>query len=205
MTEEEKIFAGKLYCPADPDLRARKLRAHNLCTRYNAAFEDDAAQRSEILRALFASLGADSFLQGPIYIHYGLPHDHRRALLRQLQPDRAGRRARRHRGRLLLRPRRDDRHAAAPAAPRRAQAAQTAGRQRKARLLRQAGENRQQLLVRRERDGLPGRDNRRQLRHRRGSVVTRDIPPDSLAAGVPCRVLRAITEADRMANRPELF
>lgn len=62
---------GKLYCPADPDLRARKLRAHNLCTRYNAAFEDDAAQRSEILRALFASLGADSFLQGPIYIHYG--------------------------------------------------------------------------------------------------------------------------------------
>ena len=38
-----------------------------------------------------------------------------------------------------------------------------------------------------------------------GSVVTRDIPPDSLAAGVPCRVLRAITEADRMANRPELF
>ena len=71
MTEEEKIFAGKLYCPADPDLRARKLRAHNLCTRYNAAFEDDAAQRSEILRALFASLGADSFLQGPIYIHYG--------------------------------------------------------------------------------------------------------------------------------------
>ena len=33
MTEEEKIFAGKLYCPADPDLRARKLRAHNLCTR----------------------------------------------------------------------------------------------------------------------------------------------------------------------------
>lgn len=71
MTEEEKIFAGKLYCPADPDLRARKLRAHNLCTRYNAAFEDDAAQRSEILRELFASLGADSFLQGPIYIHYG--------------------------------------------------------------------------------------------------------------------------------------
>ncbi|MFR5864077.1 MAG: maltose acetyltransferase domain-containing protein [Acutalibacteraceae bacterium] len=71
MTEEEKIFAGKLYYPADPDLRARKLRAHNLCTRYNAAFEDDAAQRSEILRALFASLGADSFLQGPIYIHYG--------------------------------------------------------------------------------------------------------------------------------------
>lgn len=29
-----------------------------------------------------------------------------------------------------------------------------------------------------------------------GSVVTRDIPPGVIAAGVPCRVLREITEAD---------
>ena len=31
-----------------------------------------------------------------------------------------------------------------------------------------------------------------------GSVVTRDIPPHSLAAGSPCRVIREITEADRL-------
>lgn len=31
-----------------------------------------------------------------------------------------------------------------------------------------------------------------------GSVVTRDIPPHSLAAGNPCRVIRQITEADSM-------
>ena len=36
-----------------------------------------------------------------------------------------------------------------------------------------------------------------------GSVVTRDIPADSLAAGNPCRVLRPITKADRMASHPE--
>ncbi|MDT0266703.1 sugar O-acetyltransferase [Streptomyces sp. DSM 44915] len=29
-----------------------------------------------------------------------------------------------------------------------------------------------------------------------GSVVTRDVPPMTVAAGVPCRVLREITEAD---------
>ena len=38
-----------------------------------------------------------------------------------------------------------------------------------------------------------------------GSVVTRDIPPHSLAAGVPCRVIREITEADSLENHPELF
>lgn len=36
-----------------------------------------------------------------------------------------------------------------------------------------------------------------------GSVVTRDIPANSLAAGVPCRVIREITEADCMM--PQIF
>jgi maltose O-acetyltransferase len=31
-----------------------------------------------------------------------------------------------------------------------------------------------------------------------GSVVTRDIPPNSLAAGVPCRVIRTLSENDRL-------
>ena len=30
-----------------------------------------------------------------------------------------------------------------------------------------------------------------------GSVVTRDIPPNVIAVGVPCRVMREITEADK--------
>jgi len=38
-----------------------------------------------------------------------------------------------------------------------------------------------------------------------GSVVTRDIPPNSIAVGNPCRVLRQITEKDRLKNHPELF
>jgi len=35
-----------------------------------------------------------------------------------------------------------------------------------------------------------------------GSVVTRDIPPLSVAVGVPCRVVRPITDADRTASTP---
>lgn len=38
-----------------------------------------------------------------------------------------------------------------------------------------------------------------------GSVVTRSIPADSFAAGVPCRVIRPLTEADSLRNFPELL
>ena len=38
-----------------------------------------------------------------------------------------------------------------------------------------------------------------------GSVVTRDIPPHSFAAGVPARVIRTITEADSVKLKPELW
>ena len=41
-----------------------------------------------------------------------------------------------------------------------------------------------------------------------GSVVTKDIPPDVVAAGNPCRVIRPITEKDRdywRALRDEYF
>ena len=38
-----------------------------------------------------------------------------------------------------------------------------------------------------------------------GAVVTRDIPANSFAAGVPCRVIREITDADSMNNFPQIL
>ena len=38
-----------------------------------------------------------------------------------------------------------------------------------------------------------------------GSVVTKDIPSGSFAAGVPCRVIREITEKDSMKYKPEVL
>ena len=57
MTEEQKIFAGKLYCPGDPELRAIKLKTHNLCTKYNQTFEDETEIRRSILADIFWKAG----------------------------------------------------------------------------------------------------------------------------------------------------
>ncbi len=38
-----------------------------------------------------------------------------------------------------------------------------------------------------------------------GSVVTGEIPPNSLAYGNPCRVVRKITEQDRLIYKKDLF
>ena len=38
-----------------------------------------------------------------------------------------------------------------------------------------------------------------------GSVVVKDIPPMSFAAGNPCKVIRPITEADSMIYKPEIL
>lgn len=38
-----------------------------------------------------------------------------------------------------------------------------------------------------------------------GSVVTRDIPAGVVAAGVPCKVLRSITEKDKIESKEILF
>ena len=70
MTEEEKIFAGQLFCPGDPALKAIKLRAHKLSQRYSQLAEDQAADRAEILSQLVGKMGKGCFFQGPIFFHY---------------------------------------------------------------------------------------------------------------------------------------
>lgn len=71
MREEEKIAAGILFRPGDPELKAIKLRTHNLNIDFNALHEDETERRSAILRQIVGSLGEGSFLQGPITFHYG--------------------------------------------------------------------------------------------------------------------------------------
>ena len=71
MKEEEKIAAGILFCPGDPDLKAIKLKTHNLNVEYNNTFEDETQKRSAILDQIIGEFGPGGFIQGPIAFHYG--------------------------------------------------------------------------------------------------------------------------------------
>lgn len=71
-SEEKKIFAGELYCPGDPELKAIKLKAHNLNVDFNKLHEDQTEEREAILKELIGSMGEGVRIQGPITFHYGV-------------------------------------------------------------------------------------------------------------------------------------
>ena len=52
MREEEKIKAGILFCPGDPELRAIKRKTHNLNVDYNSTHEDETEKRAAILKEI---------------------------------------------------------------------------------------------------------------------------------------------------------
>ncbi len=71
MTEEERIFSGKLYASEEPELVEKKLKAHRLSQMYNMTFEDDDEERNRILHELLSEIGKGTFMLGPIHFHYG--------------------------------------------------------------------------------------------------------------------------------------
>ncbi len=71
MKEEEKIFRGILFRPGDPELKAMKLRSHKLSAEYSRTNEDDVELRARLLELILLEFGEGSFIQGPVFFHYG--------------------------------------------------------------------------------------------------------------------------------------
>src|SRR5207253_4293672 len=70
-SEREKMLAGELYDPLDPELVRARDRARDLCQDLNATREADQAERRRILRELFGAGGADVWMQPPFFCDYG--------------------------------------------------------------------------------------------------------------------------------------
>ena len=70
-SERDKMLAGELYDPIDPELVAARVRARDLCQALNATRESDEEDRRRILTELFGSGGGEVWMQPPFYCDYG--------------------------------------------------------------------------------------------------------------------------------------
>lgn len=205
MREEDKIKAGRLFYPGNPELKALKRRAHKLSQDYNRLYEDETEVREAILDQLLGAKGEGTFLQGPITFHYGC---HTRIGAHvfinfnlTVQDD----------GEVTIGDHCDfgpNVTIVTPVHPmlpgEREAMTDTDGVPRRLCWAKPVhigdhcwlGAN---VVV------CPGVTIGPGCVIGAGSVVTRDIPPLSFAAGNPCRVIRSLTEADSVQGRSSLW
>lgn len=70
-SEREKMLAGELYNALDPELVTARNRARDLCQALNRSREEDVEERRRILQDLFGSGGDTVWMQPPFYCDYG--------------------------------------------------------------------------------------------------------------------------------------
>ena len=205
MREEDKIKAGILFCPGDPELKAIKLKTHNLNLDYNSTYEDETEKRAEIIEKIVGEIGEGGFMQGPIFFHYGKHTRIGKKLFANfnftVQDD----------AEVTIG---DDCNfgpnttIVTPVHPMIAEERNL--------MMTAAGEEKRMCYAKPVHIGnncwfganvtvCPGVTIGDNCVIGAGSVVTRDIPENSFAAGVPCRVIREITEKDSMRYKPEIL
>ena len=69
-SEKQKMMAGALYDPGDPELCEDRKRAQRLMSRYNATIYGDAG-RTKLLRQLLGTCPEAVALRAPFYVDYG--------------------------------------------------------------------------------------------------------------------------------------
>jgi acetyltransferase-like isoleucine patch superfamily enzyme len=205
MGEEERIMKGIVFSPGDPELRAIKLRTHNLNLEYNKTFEDETQLRGELLAQMVGEMGENGFIQGPVFFHYGKHTKIGKNFFGNfnltIQDD----------GEVTI----GDRCNFGPNVTIVTPIHPMVPEERVA-LLDPDGQPKRLCYARPVHIGndcwlganvvvCPGVTIGDGCVIGAGAVVTRDIPPRSFAAGNPCRVIREITEKDSMRYKPEIL
>lgn len=204
MTEKEKMLAGKIYDPSEPELVGLRQKAHRLCLEYNQLPETDK-KRDELMRELGVAGGENAYFQGPVQFDYGCFTTVGEGFYANFNftcvdccPVTIG-------DNVFVGP---NVSLLTPVHPFRWQDRNpykkpdgTVTDKEYARPI-TIGDN---CWIAGNVSVCGGVTIGEGSVIGAGSVVTRNIPPHSLAAGVPCRVIREITEADSLENHPELF
>ena len=198
MTEREKMLSGQLYDPSDRELACLRQRAFQVVERFNRLQKEDAAAQREILQMLLGKMGEHVTFRATVRFDYGCNtyvgdncYFNFNAVFLDCAPIRIG-------SNVMVGPGASFFTALHPllAEERNVRTDET-GRRYNLEYAKPITVEDDVWLgggvilnggVTIGRGAVIGS----------GSVVTRDIPPGVLAAGVPCRVIRPITQADRM-------
>lgn len=70
MKERQKMLAGELYDASDPELVSARQNARLLLTRLNIG-DTDPNHRYNIYKSLFGTVGDNAYIQPPFYCDYG--------------------------------------------------------------------------------------------------------------------------------------
>lgn len=71
MTEKEKMLAGKLYMAQDKELKQDSLKSRKLTRLFNATTEEELDYRTTLLKKLFESTGENIYIEPPFRCDYG--------------------------------------------------------------------------------------------------------------------------------------
>ena len=190
MTEREKIHSGDIYWPSDPGIMEEQLGYLDLMDEYNNTPRRLQEQRAAMLPKLFAEVGEDCYIESPYFANWGGHHVH------------LGRNIYANAGLKLV----DDTHiyigdytmlgpnvviatAAHPI---------DAGLRRKGLQYNKSVRIGKNCWLGAGVIVMPGVTIGDNVVIGSGSIVTKDIPSNVVAVGNPCRVLREVTEQDRL-------
>lgn len=76
MTNRDKMHTGDLYLPDDPAIEVEQKRYLDRLYDYNQTRPSEPAKQQEILRDLFADLGANCYVEPPFHANFGGHHVH---------------------------------------------------------------------------------------------------------------------------------
>lgn len=184
----ERMESGKLFYAGDPELARAKLRCKELLYDFNHARPSQAGEMLALLGQLLGAMGEGCWIEPPLYVNWGSRitlGDHVYANTGLTVIDDTFVTIGSH---VMLGPRVTISAASHPVDPE---------------LRRQAYQYdlpvvlEENVWVGAGATILPGVTIGKNSVIGAGSVVDRDIPPDVVAAGVPCRVLREIGPRDR--------
>lgn len=199
MTERERMVSGALYKADDKELVALRRRARRLTRLFNATTEEETDKRQAILQELMGALGKNSFVEPSFRCDYGCNiyigdyfYANYDCVILDVAPVHIG-------SHVFFAPRVN---------------LYAAGHPIDAQVRNEDLEFGKPITIG---DDVwvggnvtvnPGVTIGSDVVIGSGSVVTKDIPSHVIAAGNPCRVIRAITDADRekwMGERAAYF